>query len=351
MTTADESAKISLSASDAGHSTEMGDGIIRPSDKPNAVQRQMIARRYGMFIHFGINTFHDEEWTDGSMHPSSYTPMAIDTDQWAQTAQNGGMKYALLTAKHHDGFCLWDSACTDYGVASSPNKTDVVAALAESCRKSGIQLGLYYSLWDRHEPTYANDKQYVDYMLKQLTELLTQYGHVCELWLDGGWVKKREQWDIPAVYALVKRLQPQCAVGVNWTIGLPGNPDAHEVLPDRQEEGFPIRYFPSDFRLGDPYLPADPDPKRFSHGDELFYLPFESTICLNDKWFFNTGETQVKSVKELARLYQIATAQDNILIINSPPNRDGVMSERNASRLNELAEHLGLQCTASFSQT
>lgn len=320
---------------------EMQDGVIRPSNKPNAVQQQMIARQYGMFIHFGINTFHDHEWTDGSKPPASYNPKAVDTDQWAQSARDAGMKYVILTAKHHDGFCLWDSKLTDYDVASSPNKTDVVAALAKSCKKYDIQMGLYYSLWDRHESTYSDDKKYVEYMLKQLTELLTEYGPVCELWLDGGWEKPRAKWDIPAVYALVKKLQPKCAVGVNWTIGLPDNPDAREVKPAQQKEGFPIRYFPSDFRLGDPHLPGNPDPKLFSHDGQLFYLPFEATVCLNGKWFFNTRDTQLKTLGELESLYKRATAQDNILILNSPPNRDGVMTIGNVKQLKALAERLG----------
>lgn len=318
-------------------------GIIRPSNRPNAVQRRMIARKYGMFIHFGLNTFHDLEWTDGTLPPSSYAPSAIDTDQWARTAREAGMKYVILTAKHHDGFCLWDSRYTDYDVGSSSNKTDVIAALSRSCQKYGIEMGLYYSLWDRHEPSYLEDETYVRYMIDQLTELLTHYGPVCELWLDGGWEKKREQWNIPAVYESVKRLQPGTAVGVNWTIGLPGNPDAREVSPEMQKEGYPIRYFPSDFRLGDPKLPGSPDPKLFRHGQDLYYLPFESTVCLNRGWFYNTSDTELKSLDELAALYERATAQDNILILNSPPNREGVMTEANVHRLTALADRLDLR--------
>ena len=330
---------------------------IRPSQSPTALHRKMIARKYGMFIHFGINTFHDMEWTDGTKPASSYAPTAVDTDNWARTATDAGMKYVILISKHHDGFCLWDSKHTEYDVAASPNKTDVIAAMAKSCRKYGIELGLYYSLWDRHwgdgvmrRSTFKADlkltreqkQAYVDYMEKQLTELLSNYGEICELWLDGGWVMPREAWQIPRIYSHVKKLQPACAIGVNWSIGRPGKPDSSLVKPNEQKEGFPIRYFPSDFRLGDPYLPAKPDPKLFSHDGNLYYMPFESTICLNDKWFFNTKDNALKSVDELARLYKTATDQDNILIFNSPPNRHGVMPERNVTRLKELAEHLGL---------
>lgn len=328
-----------------------------PSKEPTELHKKMIARKYGMFIHFGINTFHDSEWTDGTKPVSSYTPTTIDTDNWAKTAKDAGMKYVILISKHHEGFCLWNSKYTEYDVAASPNKTDVVASMAESCKKYGLELGLYYSLWDRNwgdgvmrRHTFKGDSDltqeqkdaYVDYMANQLTELLSDYGEICELWLDGGWAMPREAWQIPRIYSLMRKLQPNCALGVNWSIGLPEKIDVHGVKPKDQREGFPIRYFPSDFRLGDPRLPANPDPKLFSHEGELYYMPFESTVCLNRRWFFNTQDKELKSVKELATLYSKATAQDNILILNTPPNREGVMPERNVKRLKELGEFLGL---------
>jgi alpha-L-fucosidase len=333
---------------------QVGDGIIKPSRQPNAVQRLMIDRKYGMFIHFGINTFHDEEWTDGTKPASSFAPGTIDTDPWAATARDAGMRYVILTAKHHDGFCLWNSRHTDYGIVSGPGKPDVVASLAGSCRKYGIELGLYYSLWDRHwgngvmrdrkpdpmEPGVA--KKYVGYMKAQLKELLTGYDDICELWLDGGWVQPRDTWRIDEVYSLVKKRQPACAVGINHSIGFPDNPDA-TAGSDQQKESYPIRYFPGDFRLIDPHLPVDPDPKLFSHDNALYYLPFETTVCLNQNWFFNTSDAFVKTLDALESLYRRATAQDNVLILNSPPNREGRMTESNARRLAELAGRLNLR--------
>jgi len=113
-----------------------------PSHEPSRYQQEQINRKYGMFIHFGINTFWDEEWTDGSKPPSSFAPDTIDADQWISTARQAGMKYVILVTKHVDGFCLWDSRYTDYDVASSSNKTNVVDAVAKACRKYGVQLGL-----------------------------------------------------------------------------------------------------------------------------------------------------------------------------------------------------------------
>lgn len=324
-----------------------------PSRTPSEAQLKQIDRKYGMFIHYGINTFHDTEWTDGTLPASSYNPTAVDTDNWAKTAKDAGMKYVILVTKHHEGFALWDSKYTEYDVGSSPNTTDVVASMARSCEKYGLELGLYYSLWDRNwgdgvmrhngDLTQEQKKAYVDYMENQLTELLTNYGDICELWLDGGWVfADCEDWQIPRIYDLVKRLQPDCAMSSNWTIGHPDKPEFHAVKPPEYREGYPIQYFPSDFRLGDPELPVNPDPKLYGHEGELYYLPFEATVCLNQYWFFNTTDTTVKSVEDLANVYRIATAQDNILILNSPPNRDGVMPAANVERLKELKTHLGL---------
>jgi alpha-L-fucosidase len=323
-----------------------------PSRQPSKYQWQQINRKYGMFIHFGINTFWDEEWTDGSKPPSSYAPDTIDADQWISTARDAGMKYVILVTKHVDGFCLWKSQYTNYSVAASSNKADVVDAVARACKKHGVQLGLYYSLWDRHQNAdlqdVSLDRDYNRYVVRQIKELLTitnKYTPVVELWLDAGWEKKRERWPIAEIYKTVKQLAPQCQVGVNWSIGRPDNPDPDStwVLPTMQKEGYPIRYFPSDFRMGDPYLPANPDPKLFSHKGNLYYMPWETTVCLSEKWFYNTKDTVYKTVDELARLYHITTAQDNILILDAPPNRHGKLREEDRKLLFALRDRLGLR--------
>ena len=308
-----------------------------PSTKPGKYQLVQIERKYGMFIHFGINTFYDEEWTDGSKPPASYKPLTVDADQWISTAKSAGMKYVILVTKHVDGFCLWDSKYTTYDVGSSGNKTNVVEAVAKACKKYGIRMGIYYSLLDRHQNAdladTSLDKAYNEYIVNQIKELIgitNKYTKVVELWLDAGWKKKRERWPIATIYKTVKRMAPQCQVGVNWSIGLPGNPDPDSafVLPTMQKTGYPIRYFPSDFRMGDPYLPADPDPKLFSHNGKLYYMPWETTVCISQKWFYNTKDTVYKTPEELLQLYKRATAQDNILILDLPPNRKGKLREK-----------------------
>lgn len=320
-----------------------------PSDQPSKGQLAQINRKYGMFIHFGINTFHNEEWTDGSKPAESYHPEKIDAEQWIITAKNAGMKYVILVCKHHDGFCLWDSKYTTYDVASSPCKTNVVEAVAKACKKYNIGLGLYYSLWDRKENGNVKDSlqdvTYNQYMIHQLKELLaitTKITPVVEFWFDGSWVKQNYRWNINEIYQTIKKAEPDCQVGINWTIGFPYNIDktAH---PYHQKPGFPIRYFPSDFRLGDPDLPLNPDPKTFTHDGKQYYLPWETTVCMSKRWFYHTQDTTYKSVDELVKLYNRATAQDNILIINCPPNRKGQMRERDAALLTELRKKLNLK--------
>lgn len=308
-----------------------------PSAKPNVYQKAQIDRKYGMFIHFGINTFYDEEWTDGTKAPSSYKPIQVDADQWISTAKEAGMKYVIMVSKHVDGFCLWDSQYTDYDVASSGNTTNVIEAVAKACKKYGIGMGIYYSLWDRHQNAdladTTLDKNYNIYMVNQIRELIgitNRYTPIVELWLDAGWEKKRARWPIAEIYETVKTIAPQCQVGVNWSIGKPDNPDPDSafLLPTMQKEGYPIRYFPSDFRMGDPYLPGDPDPKLFSHEGKLYYMPWETTVCISQKWFYNTTDTIYKSPQVLLALYKRATAQDNILILDLPPDRNGRLREK-----------------------
>lgn len=320
-----------------------------PSTTPSTAQQQQIARKYGMFIHFGINTFHDEEWTDGSKPAASYAPSAIDAEQWIQTAKDAGMKYVILITKHHDGFCLWDSQYTDYDVASSGNPTNVVEEVAKACKKHGIGLGLYYSLWDRKvNGDVADRKQdaaYNTYMINQLEELITiaeKHTPIVEFWFDGGWVKQNYRWPVMDIYQTIKKRQPDCQIGINWSIGSPENADKHPVLPQDQQEGYPIRYFPSDFRLGDPYLPADNDPKVFTHDGKDYYMPWESTVCISQRWFYNTTDHTFKSVDELEKLYRQCTKNDNILILNCPPNRDGQLRAEDIAILKELRKRIGL---------
>ena len=278
---------------------------------------------------------------------STFNPVNFNAEKIVCMAKDAGMKYVILVAKHHEGFCLWDSNYTEYDVANSGNKTNVIEEVAKACKKYDIGLGLYYSLWDRKVNADVKDKTldaaYNEYMIKQLNELIDivqPYTHIVEFWFDGGWEKEHERWPAREIYQTIKSREPECQIGINWTIGLPENPDAHPVLPENQKEGYPIRYFPSDFRLGDPYLPADNDPKLFSHDGKLYYMPWESTICISERWFYNTTDKKYKTVEELAGLYHQCTKNDNILILNCPPNREGKIRDADVTLLKELRKKI-----------
>ena len=230
-----------------------------------------------------------------------------------KTAKEAGFRYVILVTKHHDGFALWNSKYTDYDVASSPVKTDVVAAVAKACKKYGIELGLYYSLWDRHELSHndPNPDAYVGFMKNQLTELLSNYGDICELWFDGGWAKKDADWKLAEVYAHIKKLQPGCLVTVNHTIGKKENITAVQQPQDMQE-GDPIRFWPVDFSTKDPNLARWDDPKLYTYNNGNHYLILEHTLCLSDRWnwFQKKAILPARGVDELEELFYWATANN-----------------------------------------
>ena len=321
--------------------------------QPNAGQREMIHRGYGMFIHFGLNTFNEVEWSDGKLPASSFNPTNLDCDQWIQTAKEAGFRHVILITKHHDGFCLWDSKFTDYDVASAPVKTDIVAEVAKACKKYGVKLGLYYSLWDRHEPTHADKDpaKYVAYMKNQLTELLTNYGDICELWFDGGWAKPDADWNIPEVYALIKKLQPGCQVSVNHTIALsPANGAPAKAGKFKNPEDFAagdkIRFWPVDFRTKDPNFVRADDPKEYTAPDgQLHYLPFEHTICISDRfnWFQKKSVQPARTPDELEEMFYWCTANDNILVVNIPPDQTGRLRENEREAILTAADRLGIR--------
>ena len=315
--------------------------IIEPGNAPNKSQRKLMDRGYGMFIHFGVNTFSGHEWSDGTTPVEKYNPTRLDCEQWVRVAKDAGFRYVLLVTKHHDGFCLWDSKYTDYDVASSPVKTDVVKAVSDACRKYGLQFGVYYSLWDRHEPSYRDKdpEKYVDYMIAQLRELFTNYGDICELWFDGGWDRPVKDWNLERVYAEVKKMQPDCAVGVNHTI-VTSEDSRVFVLPDLMTEDnkYYMQYFPSDFRLWDPKIAHRNDKKQYLHDGKSYYLPFEHTVCISKEWnwFQKNNPKTVRDLDELEELFYWCTYGGNSLVVNVAPDQTGRIRENEANAIISL---------------
>ena len=165
-----------------------------PIVAPNKAQQSWMDLGFGMFIHFGINTYYDKEWSDGTLDHAKVNPSKLDAEQWVLTAKAAGMKYLVLVTKHHDGFCNFKTDYTKYSIQHTPYKRDIVEQVANACAKHGVKLGLYYSLWDRNQPDHdKNEAAYVKFMENQLLELLTRYGSICELWFDGMWKKQASE--------------------------------------------------------------------------------------------------------------------------------------------------------------
>lgn len=325
----------------------------QPALEPNPFQLQQMERKFGMFLHFGVNTFGNAEWSYGNIHAKAYRPPEIDADGWVRTAWEAGMNYVVLVTKHHDGFCLWQTDTTEYSVKNSGNTADVVAAVSAACEKYGVKLGLYYSLWDNKEESYRKDfaDGYVPYMLRQLRELMDgRYGEVCELWLDGSWDKSYLDWRLDLIYDTVKRLQPGCQIGVNHTVGTPANaPGFDENVrwrPENYQENDPLRMFPSDFRLWDGYYCREDDPKIFTFEGERYYMPFEITICSREgfSWFYSDiyEEAPLLPVGDVVEKGKTALKAGNLVVINMPPNRNGRLVRADVDHLMEISRGLGL---------
>lgn len=316
--------------------------------KPNAGQQAMIDRKYGMFLHFGMNTYLEKQWSKGTDPASSYCPPEdIDrkAKEWVHIAKQAGMRSVLLTVKHHEGFCLWDSKYTDHDIAnpSIENKVDVVKAVSDACRQQGVTFSVYYSLWDQYEPSYKDEDKhvYIDFMKNQLKELFTNYGEVGELWFDGAWDRKVEEWYLQEVYDFVKSMQPQCQISTNWTIG---------KRPIDMQRGDTIVYFPSDFRLWDPHLPTADDPKIYTYEGKDYYLPFEctQTISILSNWFYNKADTTVRDIEDLEEIFYKSTINDNCLLLNLAPDKEGVIQQSAVDRIIELAQLLDIENGKDF---
>ncbi|KAK9126633.1 hypothetical protein Scep_015479 [Stephania cephalantha] len=184
---------------------------------PSSPQLTWQQSELSLFLHFGPNTFTDTEWGTGRAHPSIFNPANLDARQWARVARDSGFSKLILTAKHHDGFCLWPSQYTDYSVKASPwrgGRGDVVAELAVAAREMGVGLGIYLSPWDRHEECYGKSVEYNEFYMAQMTELLTRYGEIKEVWLDGakGEGEKDMKYFFDCWFSLIHQHQPGAVI-------------------------------------------------------------------------------------------------------------------------------------------
>jgi alpha-L-fucosidase len=288
---------------------EAGDDDSTP--RPTPQQREWQRWGLGMFAHFGLNTFADVEWSDGTLSPRLFDPVDLDAAEWVAAAADAGAEYFVLTAKHHDGFCLWPTAATDYSVASSPwrdGRGDVVRQVADACAARGIRFGVYLSPWDRHEPSYPDAPAYDDFYTRQLTELLSGYGPIAELWLDGaGSAGRSYDWD--RYLDVVDRLQPGAMV---FNMGRPtirwaGNEDG--IADD------PVAYA-VDRTADSQYTDS------FTALPGRAYLPPECDVSIRRKWFHSPSD-ETKSPEHLLAIWYRSVGRGANLLLNVPPTPRG----------------------------
>ncbi len=327
-------------ADGADGSREQPTGRPRPSPAQLTWQRDELA----LFLHFGVNTFTDREWGDGTETPAIFAPEALDCAQWTRTAQAAGAKALILTAKHHDGFCLWPTETTRHSVASSPwrgGDGDLVREFTDACRVAGLRAGLYLSPWDRNHPTYGDSPRYNAVYRAQLTELLTRYGPIHEVWFDGangeGPNGKRQEYDWPATWALVKQLQPESVIfsdagpDVRWIgneIGVAGETNWSTVDP---------RIVPRPGMEGEEVMRS----LREGDRDGTVWRPGETDVSIRPGWFWHPAEdARVRTPENLKQLWFTSVGRNSKLLLNVPPTRRGLLHETDVRHLAELRDRL-----------
>ncbi len=280
------------------------------------------------FFHFGVNTFTDLEWGNGTEREHLFDPTECDVEQWIQTVKKAGFDLAILTAKHHDGFCLWPSEYTEHSVRNSPYKNgtgDPVREFADACRKYGIKVGLYLSPWDRNAPSWGTD-EYSFYYAKQLTELMTNYGEIHEVWWDGaGSSETRYDWKLWA--DIIREKQPNaCIFG---SMGATPYIDLRWVGNERGSAGKTH------------YASIDAESLMIERTDDLNmgkqngnrYIPSECDVSIRPGWFYHAEQDgKVKSVSRLNRLWFESVGRNSMMLLNFPPDRRGLVHETDAAR-------------------
>jgi alpha-L-fucosidase len=305
---------------------------------PEARQVEWQKIELSMFLHFGMNTFTNREWGTGSEDPTLFNPTRLDADQWVETAKRAGFGRVILTAKHHDGFCLWPSRYTGHSVVDSPwknGKGDVVREFAEAVRKACLKAGLYLSPWDRHEPSYGDSPAYNSHYSGQLRELLAGYGPVSEVWFDGacgeGPNGKKQVYDFPLFWALVRQLAPGAVMfsdegpDVRWI----GNENGFAgetcwAMMDR-----------SKVKIGN----ADSGYLNAGDAEGADWVPGECDVSIRKGWFWHPDEAP-KSLAELLDIYFKSVGRNGILLLNVPPNNEGRIDDRDTGRLMEFRSAL-----------
>ncbi len=297
------------------------------------------------FLHFGINTFTGNEWGSGQDDPALFNPTELDCDQWVKTLVDAGFKMAILTAKHHDGFCLWPTETTNYSVKNSPWKEgqgDVVREFRDACERHGLKFGVYLSPWDRNAACYGDSPAYNQFFVRQLTELLTNYGPVHEVWFDGacgeGPNGKKQEYDWDLFRGTIHRLQPQAVTAImgddvrwvgnergwgretEWSVTVPGLEPTSEDLGSRS---------------------------LLATASSVRWYPSEVDVSIHPGWFYHSYEDdQVRSLDNLMDIYFQSVGRNSVLLLNIPPDTRGRFADPDVARLQEFGAKVRALYTA-----
>lgn len=314
------------------------------------------------FCHFGMNTFTGKEWGDGQTPSEVFNPTDFDAEQWAKAVKSAGMRGLILTCKHHDGFCLWPSAYTEYSVKNSPFRNgqgDVVREVADACKKCGLKFGVYLSPWDRHEQTYGQGEPYNTYYKNQLRELLTNYGELFCIWLDGacgeGKNGKKQKYDWQSYYAVMRELQPNAAICVSgpdvrwigneagvcrkaeWSV-VPSWLSINEYVAEHSQKADDKKFAKTHnamvLDLG--------SRKAIANETDFIWYPAEVDVSIRPGWFYHAAEDgKVKSLDKLYKIYLNSVGGNASLLLNIPPDKTGRIPQVDALTLDAFGRMLG----------
>ena len=314
------------------------------------------------FIHFTVNTFTGSEWGDGKEDVSIFNPTELDARQWVKSAKDAGMKGLILTCKHHDGFCLWPSKYTEHSVKNSPYKNgngDIVREVSEACKEFGIKFGIYLSPWDRNNSSYGKGKEYDDYYVNQLTELLTEYGELYTIWLDGacgeGSNGKVQKYDWNRYYKVMRELQPNAVISISgpdvrwcgneagevreseWSVVAKDMTDPSITAElSQHEDNEEFRDRPLDETQSD--LGSR---ERLKNEKELVWYPAETDVSIRPGWFYHEEEDdKVRSFENLKDIYLKSVGGNTTLLLNIPPMKNGKIHEKDMAILKRLGEFI-----------
>lgn len=324
--------------------------------KPNENQLRILRETpFYAFVHFSPNTYTNLEWGLGNEDPSIFNPAELDCDSWCEAFKSAGMKGVVLTAKHHDGFCLWQSKYTEHCMKNSPYKNgkgDIVKELSEACRRHGLKFGFYLSPWDRNSKYYGTD-EYNTYYKNQLTELLTGYGEIFHVWFDGacgeGANGKKQVYDFEGYFELIKKYQPNAtyfndAGEIRWC----GNEGGESSYAEWSVVPRELCFFNKNIQTHGAPMPGvlkgmynwDIDIGSLSniiYSEGLVFSPSEIDMSIRPGWFYHANEAP-HSLERLFDTYIRSVGGNTTFNLNVPPMPSGRLDERDVQRLKELGE-------------